>query len=295
VLDFLVDPQDSHLVYSFDDVYRAPFAQALINLFVDTSERGVDSYPNRSMARNPWINFVKYEDEVADRLAELGRDHFFQPDAGAGAGTYQPWNLYKADSFGQPNLFQPWSAALALMAGAEGAEEALRFLLDNGLGGGLDGPLGLADSAQWATGAANPTVVPSFADNWNMALSTMALLEFLDGPDRASLLFAELPEVGAALDTVFIDGDMNGNGVTNAADLAIWRGGFGISSNASPSIGDADGDGKVDGADFLRWQRGLGIMAGGLAHTALVPEPTAWRLSVALVTAAAASLWNRRR
>ena len=39
------------------------------------------------------------------------------------------------------------------MAGRRGAEDALRFLLDNGLGNGLDGPQGLADSAQWATGA----------------------------------------------------------------------------------------------------------------------------------------------
>ena len=89
------------------------------------------------------------------------------------------------------------------MAGAEGADDALRFLLDNGLVNGLDGPLGLADSAQWVTGAANPTAVPSWADNWNMTLSTMALMEFLEGPDRASLFFANLPEVEAALDTVF--------------------------------------------------------------------------------------------
>ena len=124
-----------------------PFVQALLNLFVDTSERGADNYPNRDLARNPWKNFVRYEAEVAAKLDQLGRDEFLQPDAGAGAGTYQPWNLY--NNFGQPNLFQPWSVALMLMAGRHGAEDALRFLLDNGLGNGLDGPQGLADSAQW--------------------------------------------------------------------------------------------------------------------------------------------------
>jgi hypothetical protein len=293
-LDYLVDPQDAHLVYSFDDVYRAPFAQALVNLFVDTSERGVDSFPNRSLARNPWVNFVKYEDEVADRLAQLGREHFFQPDAGAGAGTYQPWNLY--NNFGQPNLFQPWSAALALMAGAEGAEEALRFLLDNGLGTGLDGPLGLADSAQWATGAANPTTVPSFADNWNMTLSLMALMELLEGEDRASLFFSNLPEVDAALDTVFLDGDLNGNGVTNAADLTLWRSGFGAAAFASPATGDADGDGDVDGADFLRWQWGVGsppaTPGSGLATG--VPEPPPSSVLLALLAASFGRFFTRR-
>jgi hypothetical protein len=283
-LDHLVDPQDAHLVYSFDDVYRAPFAQALVNLFVDTSERGVDSYPNRTLARNPWINFVKYEDEVADRLAELGREHFFQPDAGAGAGTYQPWNLYH--NFGQPNLFQPWSVALALLAGAEGAEESLRFLLDNGLGSGLDGPLGLADSAQWATGAANPTAVPSFADNWNMTLSLMALMEVLDGEGRASQQFSRLPEVDAALDTVFLNGDLNGNGVANGADLALWRSGFGAAAFASPATGDADGDGDVDGADFLRWQWGIGAAAS--AGAAAVPEPGLGGVLLGFVAARAA-------
>ncbi|MBA3481618.1 MAG: DUF3131 domain-containing protein [Pirellulales bacterium] len=270
-LAHLVDPADSFLTYSFGTDYRAPFAQALLNLFVDTSERGVDNYPNRALARNPWINFVKYEDEVSDKLMQMGRDNFFQPDAGAGAGTYQPWNLF--NDFGQPDLFQPWSVALALLARAEGADEALRFLLDNGLGHGLDGPQGLADSAQWENGAADPTDVPSFADNWNMALSTMALLEYLDGADSASRFFASLPEVDSALDTVFLDGDLNGNGVTNGTDLAIWRTGFGVAAGASPAGGDADGDGDVDGADFLRWQRGLGIASGARSTAAGVPEP----------------------
>ena len=272
VLAHLVNPDERFLVYSFGTEYRAPFAQALLNLFVDTSERGVDNYSNRSLARNPWINFVKYEAEAAAKLEQLGRENFFQPDAGAGAGTYQAWSLF--NNFGQPNLFQPWSVALALMAGAKGSDDALRFLLDNGLGNGLDGPLGLADSAQWATGAANPTVVPSFADNWNMALSTMALLDYLDDADRASLFFAHLPEVDAALDTVFLDGDLNGNGITDSTDLAIWRAGYGAAVNASPATGDAEGDGDVDGSDFLRWQRGLGVTIPAGAAALGVPEPT---------------------
>lgn len=287
-LAYLVDPNERFLVYSFGTDYRAPFVQALVNLFVDTSDRGVDSYPNRTLARNPWVNYQKYEDEVAAKLDQLGREHFFQPDAGNGAAGYQPYNFF--NQFGQPNLFMPWSVSLALLAGADGADNALRFLLDNGLGTGLDGPLGLTDSAQWATGAANPTAVPSVADNWNMTLSTLAFLEFLDryqGEQSGSQYFANLPEVRSALDEVFLDGDLNGNGVTDAGDLTILRNGFGAAFNASPATGDADGDGDVDGQDFLRWQRGLGLTPTTVAY-ATVPEPAAAALlSIALVLLAA--------
>ena len=95
-------------------------------------------------------------------------------------------------------MFQPWSVAEAILAGAPGAEDALRFLLDNGLVNGLDGPLGMADSAQWATGGANATGVPSFQDNWNVTLSLMSLMAYLDGQDSANRFLAGLPEMKRA-------------------------------------------------------------------------------------------------
>ncbi len=93
----------------------------------------------------------------------------------------------------------PWSASFALLAGADGAPEAVRFLLAHG----LHGPLGLADSARWATGAAEPKTVTARHDFWNTGLSTMAFLEWLDGPAALSKSFAALPEVRSALDRVF--------------------------------------------------------------------------------------------
>jgi hypothetical protein len=284
VLTSLATPE-TYLNYSFGTDYRAAFEQALVNLFVDTSQRGADNYANRALARNPWENFVRSETDIAAKLVQLGRPNFMQPDAGAGAGTYHPWNLY--NNFGQPNLFQPWSLAESLMAGAPGAEAALRFLLDNGLGTGLDGPLGLADSAQWATGALNPTSVPSFADNWNIALSTMALLNYLEGPDRQSLWFANLPEVKAALDTVFIAGDYNGDGAVNSADYGYWRSTLGqINSLAA----DGSNNGLVDAADYVTWRKhaaGFGVGSGSG-----VPEPSGAAFSMIFVGMLAAA---RRR
>jgi hypothetical protein len=125
-----------------------------------------------------------------------------------------------------------------------------------------------------------------------MALSTMALLEFLDGPESASQFFASLPPIDAALDTVFRDGDLTGNGVTDVTDLNIWKAGFGDPAGATPAQGDADGDGDVDGADFLRWHRGLGLGApAGLA----VPEPTLWIYLSAAAGFLGARRWRRER
>jgi hypothetical protein len=174
------------------------------------------------------------------------------------------------------------------MAGGAGAEAALRFLLDNGLGNGLDGPQGLADSAQWVTGAANPTSVPSFADNWNVTLSTMALLEYLEGSNRASLNFANLPEVKAALDTVFKAGDYTGNGVVDLADHNYWRATFGsINSLAA----DGNNNGVVDAGDYIVWRRNY---AGpGAGSGASVPEPSA--ILLVLVSTSLVLVAGRRR
>jgi hypothetical protein len=179
--------------------FRAPFTQALLNLFVDVRARGIDIYPDDGLATNPWQNFVLYEQSVMARLAMLGRTGLVQPDAGDDGtlANYQQFSLY--EDFGQNDLFMPWSAGFPLLAGAPGADVALRFLLQHG----LHGPLGLADAAHWKTGQPEPSRVTARHDFWNTALATMALLEWLDGDRRLSKSFASLPEVRSALDRVF--------------------------------------------------------------------------------------------
>jgi len=186
------------MVHQFKE-FRAPFTQALWNLFVDVRQRGVDTYPQRDLAVNPWQNFVGYEQDVMSTLAAEGRPYFLQPDAGDD-GTltcYRQFSL--CDDFGQSDLFMPWSAAMALLADADHSGQSLRFLLQHR----LYGPCGLTDSAKWRTGAAEPYAVTARHDFWNTSLATMALLEWLDGPARSSSSFAALPEVRTALDRVF--------------------------------------------------------------------------------------------
>ncbi len=267
--DFLVNADDAHIVHS-NASFRVPFEQALLNLFVDTSDRGVDNYPDRQLATNPWENYVRYEREVAAKLVQLGRDYLFQPDAGQGGppANYKQYSLY--DDFGQSDLFMPWSVALALLANPEEAEGALRFLLATEV---LQGPLGIADSARWTTGEQAPSSVYDRQDNWNHVLSTMALLELLEGKTGSSSFFASLAEVEEALDMVFVEGDLDGDGNTDSLDLAIWSNGFGQAVGATPLEGDVNGDGDVDGDDFLRWQRGRPASSPSITQQE-VPEPS---------------------
>lgn len=195
----LAPSQDGPVVHPMAE-YRAPFTQALWNLFVDVRQRGVDVFPDQKLAANPWRNFVCYEQNVMAKLAELKRPCLVQPDAGDD-GTldcYRQFSVY--DCCGQTDLFMPWSASLALLSGVDQADTAFRFVLQHR----LTDCFGLADSARWTTGRPEPEAVVARHDFWNTCLSTMALLEWLDGPNRLSRSFAALPDVRGALDRVFL-------------------------------------------------------------------------------------------
>lgn len=214
-LDFLVNSGDAHLVHSSDQ-FRAPFLQWLMPLFVDVSERGIDTYPVRSLASNPVENAERYQRDVDAYFSQLNRGLFLQPDAGDdGSGSYyQQFSAY--NNHGRGDLFMPWSSTFSLLGDTPAGEAALRFLLEKQ----LHGPLGLSDSARWTTIAANPYTFTAGHDFWNTSLATMALLNLLE---QDQSFFTQLPEVAAALDKVFFLTWDGGNADWNSSN---WNGGM---------------------------------------------------------------------
>ena len=268
---FLVDPDKAHLVHSFNQ-FRAPFLQWLLPLFVDVSERPVDTYPNANLASNPHHNAVLYQQEVHAALQQLGRALFSQPDAGSSGSQYQQFSLY--NSFGEPDVFMPWSVAFSLLADPAFADAALR----NHIESGLHSPIGLSDVVHWTTGQPEPSEFPAFHDFWNNALSMLAMLEYLY---QDNTFFTNLPEVKAALDKVFqLQGDANNDGQVTGADLIAVQQNFGDIEPGTPTgllLGDANDDGQVTGADLIAVQQNFGNTLSP-ANSAAVPEPTSLAL-----------------
>ena len=191
----LVRQSPGHVVATLK-AFRAPFLQWLLPLYVDVSDRGLDTFPDRSLAVNPRANAELFQKEAHRYYAERGRGLLLQPDAGFGTDRmiYSQYNPY--DDHGKPELFMPWSASFSLLGEPDVGVAAIRHHLLHD----LETPFGLADAATWITGEAQPQSVPAFNDLWNTALSTMALFEYLY-QDAAE--FANLPEVREALVQVF--------------------------------------------------------------------------------------------
>jgi hypothetical protein len=91
------------------------------------------------------------------------------------------------------------------------------------------------------------------------------------------------------VDHLIFRGDLNGDGVDNAADYPVWRNHLGATGLAPYTAGDADGDGAVTQADYAVWRRQFGQTFGAppAAQGLTVPEPAAEGLFMFGV----ASLW----
>ena len=88
--------------------------------------------------------------------------------------------------------------------------------------------------------------------------------------------------------------DFDEDGDVDAADLAAWKNGFGITGAAEHHQGDADGDLDVDGADLLVWQRQYTGAVGSVASAVGVPEPSACLLLVGMLSIACGCRLPRR-
>ena len=63
------------------------------------------------------------------------------------------------------------------------------------------------------------------------------------------------------------DADLNGDGIVNDADLAIWRARFGLMG-----LGDVNGDGIVDAADYTIIRDHFGHPSGAAQAPGRLPE-----------------------
>lgn len=85
----------------------------------------------------------------------------------------------------------------------------------------------------------------------------------------------------ALTDTTFVapeNADFDGDGAIDGADFLTWQRGLG--SAAGLSQGDANGDGAVDDLDLGIWQSQYGEASTLATSTAVVPEPTAYLLTL---------------
>jgi T5SS/PEP-CTERM-associated repeat protein len=141
-------------------------------------------------------------------------------------------------------------------------------------------------------GALAVTLAPGYAPSLGDSFEVLTAAGGVSGtfasavlPTLAGGLFWDLDYESNNVTLSVIDGlaaDFDSNGIVNAADLALWKTGFGKATGAVKSDGDADKDGDADGADFLIWQRQLGSSLLATATAAAVPEPTTFGLAGAL-------------
>ncbi|TWU27462.1 hypothetical protein [Bythopirellula polymerisocia] len=110
-------------------------------------------------------------------------------------------------------------------------------------------------SAELATSFTNLTLPALVDDSWLMG-------------QFGNSLFLRVAE-----NLADFDGDLDVDG----RDFTLWQRGFGITSGATKANGDSNGDGAVDAADLDNWkiQYGYQIVGGGspFSSTVAVPEP----------------------
>jgi hypothetical protein len=115
-----------------------------------------------------------------------------------------------------------------------------------------------------------------FAPQSAMSVTTSVFVGGLSATDAVHL--ASFTQRFSRTGLAFASSDFDEDGDVDAADLAIWKVGFGATGDVTHRQGDADGDHDVDGADLLIWQRQLTAGLPVAEAAAAVPEPRGFLL-----------------
>lgn len=91
-------------------------------------------------------------------------------------------------------------------------------------------------------------------------------------------------------ETFGVEGDLNGDGLVDAADYTVWRDAF---EGALDPSGDVNGDGLVDRTDYDLWSAAYGESAGATATS--IPEPTGLVVCLGLLAHLSAARLHQNR
>ncbi len=81
-------------------------------------------------------------------------------------------------------------------------------------------------------------------------------------------------DVVLQIDDIFLSADFDHHDDVDGKDFLIWQLGLGLMMEVDNINGDANGDGVVDDADLSIWESQYGSTFSGLVAAVAVPEPS---------------------